>query len=129
MAPVIFVLALLIPAALGSGSSTCLNATLPNILNLEKCLGTSLDLCTATAEDILAAVEKIVVCLAEALLQLNVLGALAALLPIVEIVLSALGLSLGALSNLIKPLCCVANVPRMPENTYRKRRLQGTDNG
>ncbi|KAK8786088.1 hypothetical protein V5799_007547 [Amblyomma americanum] len=71
----------------------CLNATLPNILNLEKCLGTSLDLCTATVEDVLAAVVKIVVCLVDALLQLNVLGALAALLQIVEIVLSALGLS------------------------------------
>ncbi|XP_077489451.1 uncharacterized protein LOC144100348 [Amblyomma americanum] len=111
MAPVILVLALLMPVALATNTNPpqCLNATLPNILNLETCLGTSLELCTNTVEDIVAALCKIVQCLISALLELNAVGAVSALLDIIELVLTLLGLDAVKLTAVIKPLCCVSN--------------------
>ncbi|XP_077489444.1 uncharacterized protein LOC144100344 isoform X1 [Amblyomma americanum] len=128
MAPVIFVLALLIPAALGSASSDCLNATLPNILNLEKCLGTSLDLCTATVEDVLAAVVKIVVCLVDALLQLS-LGCPGCFAANRRNRAQRPGPEFGCPLESNKAFVLCGKCARMPENTYRKRHLQGTDHG
>ncbi|XP_077489452.1 uncharacterized protein LOC144100349 [Amblyomma americanum] len=113
MAPVILVLVLLMPAALGSSatSTQCLNATLPDILDIGKCLGSSLNLCKATTTDIVAALVKLLKCLIEALLKLDALSALAALLELVDFILSLIGLDLVKLSQLLKPLCCVSNVP------------------
>lgn len=111
MAAVIISLALLMPTALASNSSASFCTNLPNILDLGTCLGTSLDLSMDTSDDILAVVVKLVGCLGDALLALNVRGALAALLQVVQIVLSALELRLGILSDLINPLCAVSNVP------------------
>ncbi|XP_077490947.1 uncharacterized protein LOC144101687 [Amblyomma americanum] len=111
MAAVIFVLALLMPAALGAGSPGCLDATLPGILDLGTCLGTSVDLCTATVEDVLGFLEKLIQCLITELTNINAVGAVSAFLDIIKLVFSLLGVDVRTLTNLIKPLCVVANVP------------------
>lgn len=96
--------------AMATSTSNCLIATLPGILDLGKCLKTSLDLCTATVDDILEAVIKLVQCLVSALTTINVVGALSALIDIISVVLSVLGINLSSITRLLTPLCAVSNV-------------------
>uniref|UniRef100_A0A224Y0R4 23 kDa family member n=1 Tax=Rhipicephalus zambeziensis TaxID=60191 RepID=A0A224Y0R4_9ACAR len=111
MAPICFLLAaMLMPVAMAT-TSNCLTASLPGILDLGKCLTVSLDLCTATLADVLHAVICIVECLVTTLLTINVLGALAALIDILSVVLSVFGISLTGILKLLTPLCCVSKVP------------------
>ncbi|KAK8765096.1 hypothetical protein V5799_032295, partial [Amblyomma americanum] len=88
----------------------CLKATVPDILDIGKCLGNCLDLCNATVTNIIAVLVKLLQCLITALLKLNVDGAVAAFLEIIEIVLSVLGIDLTKIKGVVKPMCCVSNV-------------------
>ncbi|XP_077554666.1 uncharacterized protein LOC144169410 isoform X2 [Haemaphysalis longicornis] len=112
MTALFLLLVIFVPAALVDASSQgCVNATIPSILNLGTCLKTSLELCEASAGDIVNALVDVVECIIPALLSTNALGALAALLDIISIVVTAVGGQLGDLQKLLKPLCEVAHVP------------------
>lgn len=112
MTALFFLLAIFVPAALVDASSEdCVNATIPSILNLGTCIGTTLDLCEASVGDIVDALVDVVECLVTALLSTNVMGALAALLDIISIVAGVVGQQLGDLQKLLKPLCEAVNVP------------------
>ncbi|XP_037523649.1 uncharacterized protein LOC119400754 [Rhipicephalus sanguineus] len=102
--------AMLMPVAMAT-TPNCLTASLPGILDLGTCLQTSLDLCTATVDDVLSALVDVVQCLVTTLATINAVGALSALIDIVSIVLSVLGISLSSVTKVLKPLCCVSQVP------------------
>ncbi|XP_077489454.1 uncharacterized protein LOC144100351 [Amblyomma americanum] len=110
MSPFIYVFALLLPTAIETRCTKCLKATVPDILDIGKCLGNCLDLCNATVTNIIAVLVKLLQCLITALLKLNVDGAVAAFLEIIEIVLSVLGIDLTKIKGVVKPMCCVSNV-------------------
>ncbi|XP_037522101.1 uncharacterized protein LOC119399358 [Rhipicephalus sanguineus] len=111
MAFATFALALLMSAAMVTGSSDCIAASVPGILDLGTCLGDSLELCNATSDEVMATVMQLVQCLVTTLTQINAVGAVAALIDIVGIVLGVLGANLSGLTNLLMPLCAEVNVP------------------
>ncbi|KAK8774611.1 uncharacterized protein LOC144101658 [Amblyomma americanum] len=111
MTPVLFIVVLLAPSAFASTTPSCLNVTLPGILNLGQCFGTSLSLCSTSLSGIIAALTKLVTCLATALTTTSIAGAATALFQIISLVLNLSGL--GFLLSLVNltPLCAITNTP------------------
>ncbi|XP_075724434.1 uncharacterized protein LOC142767095 [Rhipicephalus microplus] len=117
MAPVLFVLALLLPATLGAlPTGNCLNATLPGILNLGQCFGTSLNFCSTSASGLVTALTKLLTCLATPLTSTSGIGGVTAFTDIITIVLRSLGLGtfLGGFQSALTPLCALGGSTVVP---------------
>ncbi|XP_077489435.1 uncharacterized protein LOC144100333 [Amblyomma americanum] len=108
MAPFLLVLALLTPTAFAA-TPTCLNITLPGILNLGTCFGTSLSLCSSPVTGIVTALTKLVTCLITALTSTSVAGAIAALFQIISLVLNLAGFGflIPFVNLVLLPLCVI----------------------
>ncbi|KAL1473636.1 hypothetical protein MTO96_038555, partial [Rhipicephalus appendiculatus] len=62
-------------------------------------------------KDVLHAVVHVIGCLVTKLVTINAVGALAALVDVLSVVLSVLGISLTGVLKVLTPLCCVSHVP------------------
>ncbi|XP_037522344.1 uncharacterized protein LOC119399613 [Rhipicephalus sanguineus] len=114
MSGIALLLWFLVSAGIVECSTDCVDATLPNPINLEECLGTSLDICEGTEQEVVEAVVTVVECVASRLVDISPIGALAALIDLVGLVVGSLGVlgsELDSVTNILTPLCAVVDVP------------------
>lgn len=116
MAPVLFVLALLVPAAFAATTPACINITLPGILNLGQCFGTSLNLCTASAGGVVAALTRLLTCLITPLTTTSIAGLVTALADVISLVLNTIGFGflVTTLQGALTPLCALGGSTVIP---------------
>ncbi|XP_037522142.1 uncharacterized protein LOC119399399 [Rhipicephalus sanguineus] len=118
MSPVLFVLALLVPAAFASlpTGGNCINVTLPGILNLGQCFGTSLNFCSTSASGLVTALTKLLSCLFTPLTSTSGLGALTAFTDVITIVLRTIGFGsvLTSVQSALTPLCALGGSTVVP---------------
>ncbi|KAH6943394.1 hypothetical protein HPB50_020891 [Hyalomma asiaticum] len=104
MAPILFVLVLLVPATLAAvPTGNCINATLPGILNLGQ-----------TA--LVTALTKLLTCLITPLTGTNFTGALTAFFDVITIVLRTIGFGsfLTFVQSALTPLCALGGTNVVP---------------
>ncbi|XP_075559667.1 uncharacterized protein LOC142591184 [Dermacentor variabilis] len=117
MAPVLLVLALFVPVAFASTTTGgCLNVTLPGILNLGTCFGTSLNLCSTSANGIATALTKLLTCLFTPLASTSGSGAVTAFLNVITLFLRTIGLGsvLSTVQGALTPLCALGGTTVIP---------------
>ncbi|CAN7940492.1 unnamed protein product [Ixodes hexagonus] len=91
----VFFLGFLVLPAANAANAECINVTLPNILNLGTCLGTTLRTCPDTSDGLMSDLENILRCVLGILPQLgDPIQVLAGVVDVLEVVLTRLGLSL-----------------------------------
>ncbi|KAM7296900.1 hypothetical protein ISCGN_022055 [Ixodes scapularis] len=112
MVPLFAILSVIafLPSVTWATDASCINVTLPNILGIGQCLGTSLDFCTTGNNSLVQGVIKLVTCLVQGVLTNgSPLAVLATVRDLLAVVLQKLGLStflLGALPQ----LCSIAQI-------------------
>ncbi|KAG0431893.1 hypothetical protein HPB47_021347, partial [Ixodes persulcatus] len=82
---------------------SCVNISIPNVIGLSKCLGTSGDLCSSDTKGAVNLIGKLVVCALEGIADLD----LAVQLPLIEQLLTHIleDAGLGPLAKLLFSLC------------------------
>lgn len=99
-----FALLLLGVALVPIVNGQCINVTLPNVLGLGECLGTTLRACPDTSPGLIPDLAKILKCVLQILPQVaNPVSVLYNVVGLLEVVVSRLGLSadIGGLSNIL----------------------------
>ncbi|CAN8008257.1 unnamed protein product [Ixodes pacificus] len=97
------VLLMFVSQASASDDTSCINVTLPNILDIGECLGTAGDLCSSGSEGIVNGAIKLVECVLSGVGTLDLNLQLHLTAELVGLVLERIGL--GALANLVRALC------------------------
>lgn len=116
--PRAYVLLLLGMAIFPAVSAQCINVTLPNILNLGDCLGTTLRTCPDTSDGLLPDLTRILRCVLQILPQVgNPAAVLFNVVGLLETVLARLGLS-GDIGGLANILCNPLGIPLLPCGTF-----------
>lgn len=106
--------AVILPAANGQ----CINVTLPNILNLGECLGTTLRTCPDTSDGLVPDLATILGCVLQLLPQVaSPVSVLFNVVGLLEAVLSRLGLS-GDIRGLANILCNPLGISLLPCGTF-----------
>lgn len=104
----------LLPAANGQ----CINVTLPNILNLGECLGTTLRACPDTSDGLVPDLTRVLGCVLQILPQIgSPVSVLYNVVGLLEAVLARLGLS-GDIGGLANILCRPLGIPLFNCGTF-----------
>ncbi|XP_049523254.1 uncharacterized protein LOC119452820 [Dermacentor silvarum] len=98
-------------ALLPAGNGQCINVTLPNILNLGECLGTTLRACPDTSPGLIPDLTRVLGCVLQILPQIgSPVSVLFNVIGLLEAVLSRLGLP-GDIGGLTDILCNPLGIP------------------
>lgn len=116
--PRAYVLLLLGMTIFPAVSGQCINVTLPNILNLGDCIGTTLRTCPDTSDGLLPDLTRTLRCVLQILPQVgNPAAVLFNVVGLLETVLARLGLS-GDIGGLANILCNPLGIPLLPCGTF-----------
>ncbi|XP_070378940.1 uncharacterized protein [Dermacentor albipictus] len=94
----------------------CINVTLPGILNLGRCFGKSLNLCSTSTTGVVTALTRLLTCLITPLTTTSISGVITAVADIVTLVLRTIGLGsfLSFVQGALTPLCALGGTTTIP---------------